>query len=249
MLGDSTGCMKRKARNDLLFVQSGFRACWRNSSDLVSAATTLLDAKHHGVGLSVSVLAMEEIGKMMFIDGLLFAKPGDQKDEAFRSGYRNHQWKLRALDLFPMFIRSLAMSDPRYDTEDHFRIAMTISLKNLNQERARVAEEIGLDCNLTELDNWKQQGFYAGLHENKNTVLTPNEVIREDFARAVHTLAKRFTTSVDFLLKNGGIDRYFAQATSIRSALSELDHQMLEGMGKQYFERIFGVDADSHTTN
>lgn len=122
----------------------------------------LLDAKHHAVALSVSVLGMEEIGKMMFIDGLLFARSGDHKDENFRSGYRKHQWKLRFLDLFPMFVHSLAVVDPRYVTEDRFRLAMAISLSNLKQERARVAEGLGEGGDLTELDHWKQQGFYAG---------------------------------------------------------------------------------------
>jgi len=241
--------MKRNYRSNLLFIESGFRACWRNATDLLSATTVLLDARHFGVSLSVSVLAMEEIGKMMFIDGLLFARSGDHKDEGFRSGFRKHPWKLRFLDLFPFFVHALAMVDLRYDEEQRFRTAMAISLSNLKRERARLAEWLGAACDLTELDRWKQQGLYAGTSGDR--FVTPNEVISEAFSRAAHGLARRFVTSVDFHLKNGGIDRYFAQAKSIRSKLKETDHQIFEKLGAETFEEVFGIgppDEDDNPT-
>ena len=176
---------------------------------------------------------------MMFIDGLLFARSGDHKDEAFRSGFRKHPWKLRFLELFPMFVHALAMVDPRYDNEERFRMAMAISLSNLKQERARLAQWLGAPCDLTELDRWKQRGFYAGISGDK--CFTPNEMISENFSRAVHALARRYVSSVDFHLKNDRIDRYFAQAKSIRSKLTEIGHQTLEMLGSETFEEVFGI--------
>jgi AbiV family abortive infection protein len=228
--------MKREYRSDLAFIESGFIACWRNAADLLAAATILLDTEHNGVALSVSVLSMEEIGKMMFLDGLLFARSGDQKDENFRAGFRKHEWKLRFLNLFPLFVDSLARVDPRFDTEEAYRMATAISLTCLKEERAIVSKWLGSVCGITELDRWKQQGFYSGIVSDK--FQTPNELIPKDFAKTVHALAARFVTSVDFHLKNGGLERYFEQARIIRSKLSEMDHQQFERMAEENCEEI-----------
>ena len=59
----STPPDKRKYRNDLGFIEQGFRACWQNTQDLTNAAKHLLDNGLHAPALSLSVLALEEIGK------------------------------------------------------------------------------------------------------------------------------------------------------------------------------------------
>ena len=53
---------KRKYRNTLEFVESGFRACWENALDLNAASQKLHDGGFHATGLSLSVLALEELG-------------------------------------------------------------------------------------------------------------------------------------------------------------------------------------------
>ena len=59
--------------NNLEFVASGFQACWRNAEDLVSASRSLLDKDFHACSVSLAILALEEMGKLCSIDGLLFA--------------------------------------------------------------------------------------------------------------------------------------------------------------------------------
>jgi len=235
--------MKRKYRSSLEFVESGFRACWRNALDLLRAARLQLDAKQPGVALSLSVLAMEEVGKMMFLDGLLFSRPGDHKDEQFRSGHRKHQWKLRFLDLFPLFLRSLAMHDSRYGNESAYNQALAVTIHNLKNERAALVAWLGESCDLTELDNWKQRGLYASADGER--FLTPQERISGDFARAVYTLACRFTTTIDFLLEGENIDSYFDFAREIRAKLSEADHQLFESLGREAAEEMSG-DGGEH---
>jgi hypothetical protein len=67
---------KRRYRNTLEFIQDGFRACWRNASDLVAASENLIDQGLHGPGLSLAVLALEELGKLCAIDGLTHRNAG-----------------------------------------------------------------------------------------------------------------------------------------------------------------------------
>lgn len=235
--------MKRKYHTNLEFIESGFRACWRNATDLLASARMLLDAKHLGVSLSLSVLTMEEIGKMMFLDGLLFSRTGDYKHENFKSGYRKHQWKLQFLDLFPFFVNCLATADPRYGKEKRYNLALAISLSNYKRERSALSPWLREGCDLTQLDNWKQRGFYASIQADGFVV--PGETISEDFARAVHTLAWRFTTTVDFALKNGNVDRYFNRARKFRSEMTESDHQFLEAIGSEIANEIFGESDGS----
>jgi AbiV family abortive infection protein len=43
-------------------MESGFRACWENALDLNAASQNLHDGGFHATGLSLSVLALEELG-------------------------------------------------------------------------------------------------------------------------------------------------------------------------------------------
>src|SRR5438105_12087331 len=99
---------KRPYRNNLEFVEEGFSACWKNSTDLVNAAKVLLDSGFHGHALSLSVLALEELGKLFCIDGLLFARGEDHKGEAYVKSLKSHSLKLSALSLLPLLLQRIA---------------------------------------------------------------------------------------------------------------------------------------------
>ena len=43
------------------------------------AASTLADHQHFASSTSLTVLSLEEVGKMMLVDGLLFARTGDER--------------------------------------------------------------------------------------------------------------------------------------------------------------------------
>jgi AbiV family abortive infection protein len=198
-----------------------------------------------GTALSLSVLTMEEVGKMMLLDGLLFAKRSDYKDKKFRSGFRKHPSKLQFLDLFPFFVTSLGTADPRYEREGRYKQALALTIRNLKVERAALAPWIGEDCDLTELDRWKKTGFYS--EPQGDRFLTPRQAVQEGFARAVNTLAWRFITTIDFLLKGGNLEGYFDRARRIREKASEADHQWMEKIGSQIADEIFGSSSEGES--
>ena len=98
---------KRRYRNNLDFVEAGLCACWRNANELVAASKNLIDRGQHAPALSLSVLALEELGKMCAIDGLVFARSNDDKAQRFDKSLRGHDVKLAALQLLPLFISAL----------------------------------------------------------------------------------------------------------------------------------------------
>lgn len=231
---------KPQFRNNLTFVKSGYEACWKNATDLRESAELLCKEKKFALSLSVSVLAMEEIGKMMLIDGLLFARAGDYKAENFSKGHNKHQSKLLYLELFPFFVRALATLDSRYCTHA-FKSALVITLQNFKEEMSALAEN-GI-ASFVDLDAWKQKGFYAS--ESGNQIVSPDKVVSPELAQATVTLARRLTTTIDFLLSSGNIEKYFELASKVRASFSRKDWEYIDKESDESLTRIiseFGLN-------
>ena len=224
---------KRMYRNKLDFVEDAFRACWTNANDLVASAKLLLDSGFHGLALSVSVLALEELGKLFCIDGLLFARSDDHKAEAYVRSLRSHATKLSALTLLPYLLGNIAGADSRIKSETSFAQAVAIAIRDL-QERGNVVFRLLPNSSFQDLDNLKQQGFYAQPYNN--VFKAPSSAINKETSEAVHSLAWRATTTLDFLLKDGNLNRYITTARMVREKMTEEQHQWVERMGKEFSE-------------
>jgi AbiV family abortive infection protein len=174
---------KRRYRNTPDSVEGGFRACWRNANDLVAASQSLIDQGLHAPGLSLAVLALEEIGKLRAIDGLLFARSDDHKSHRFGKSQRDHDTKLAALPLLPLLIISLSRVDSRCKNEQAYALASAITLHQLESDGNAVLQLIQKD-DFAGLNKWKQQGFYVGV--DQNAFVTPREAVDPKIAEAVH---------------------------------------------------------------
>jgi AbiV family abortive infection protein len=232
---------KRKYRNSLEFVETGFRACLQNAHDLVSASQKLISSELHAPALSLAVLALEELGKLYAIDGLLFARAEDHKAAAFAKSGRSHSTKLEILVTLPLLLGNLAEADPRYGKELAYNQALAISFVNLKREGNVVLGTLQTQS-LAELDMWKQRGFYS--EASNSRFLAPRDAIDPALTNVVYHLAWRATTTLDFIVKGGNLDRYISRARSIRAALSEEEHQELERLGRELFVRIFQDQVD-----
>ncbi len=231
---------RRHYRRSLEFVETGFRACWQNSLDLVAASRTLLDTGLHAPALSIAVLAIEELAKLCAIDGLLFARPEDDKDRRFRRSLKSHSAKLEMFEAFPFFIISLSVSDSRHGKDAAFDKAVPIMIQLLRDDRDAVQEYLKKPA-YTDLNTEKQTGFYV--QQKDDDMVPPRKAIDAKLARAVYRLAWRATTSVDFLLTAGNLERYLDNARKLRSQLSERQHQELERMGRARFDALFQVSG------
>jgi AbiV family abortive infection protein len=227
---------KRKYRNSLEHVERGFQACWHNAQDLVLASKKLIDDGLHAPALSLAVLALEEIAKLYAIDGLLFARTDDHKSEAFSKAVRDHSVKLTLLELFPLLIGSLARVDPRYGKEKAYNEALAIALIQMKHDGNAVMVHLDGGGFLA-LNEWKQRGFYVGSCDKG--LMAPREAVEPLLSKTVYQLAWRAVTTLDFVLKGGNLERYIANARSIRKALTEEQHREFERVGEQKFQDIF----------
>jgi len=227
---------KGKYRNTLDFVESGFRACWRNAQDLVRASQKLIDSGLHAPALSLAVLALEELAKLYAIDGLLFARHNDHKAVTFAKSGQSHTTKLTILELFPLLLGNLSRADPRYGKEQRYNLALAISIRQLKKDGNAVMARLQ-ESGFLGLDSRKQKGFYVTAVERR--FIAPRDAVEPSFAKAVHQLAWRATTTLDFVLKGGNLERYIDNARSVRAALTEQQHQDLERLGQERFAEIF----------
>lgn len=232
---------RRHYRNSLDFVADAFRACWSNAQDLVAEAKLLFDHGHRARALSLSVLALEEIGKLFCTDGLLYARPDDARAKAFAKSLKSHSAKLSAFELLPLLLQNISSVDPRYSTETRFMQAVVISAKDLKDRVIAVFDL--LDGNgFSKLDHWKQVGFYS--HPLDNGFVTPNEAVRADIAEAIFMLTWRATTTLDFLLKDGNLKRYIDAARAVRANMSEEQHAAMSAAGEELASLLFPVDDE-----
>jgi AbiV family abortive infection protein len=237
---------KRRYRNSLDFVAGGFRASWRNANDLLAASKNLIEQGLHAPALSLAVLALEEVGKLCAIDGLLFAQPDDHKSHRFGTSQRDHDTKLDAITLLPLFITNLSHVDPRRKIEQAYVEALAISLHQLQADGNAVLQPLQQE-GFAGLNKWKQRGFYVGIE--RNAFMTPREAVDQKFAEAVHHFAWRAISTLDFVLKDGNLGRYIEQARSIRDKLAERDHKAFEEIGQQVIEILFSPEDNLDTEN
>ena len=232
---------RRNYRNNRAFIEAGFNACWHNTQDLVKGAKVLLDNSLHPLALSTSVLALEELGKLFCIDGLLFARTDDHKAEAFAKSMKSHSIKLSALELVPLLLGHIASVDPRYRNEPRFGQALVVSISDL-KERGNHVLSLLEGGSFHGLDQWKQSGLYS--QPRGNSFVTPADAVERQVAEAVYGLAWRASSTLDFLLKEGNLERYMTSARVLRSKLSEEDHRSIEAHATHVFTELFAIEGD-----
>ena len=230
----------RKYSKSLSVIENGFAACLRNAIDLVGAAEKLSAENYHAPCLSMSVLALEEMGKMFFIDGLLLAKSEGAKVEDFGKSLKDHNLKLSAVPMISNLSMIVARSDPRFDKLEIFRRALAISHENWKRAGQEVLDLAGQE-NFEFLGRWKQSGFYVSLI-NGNKFQSPRDGVDPGLSDCVRTFADISAKNLEFSLGDGNLKRYIEQARSIRSEFSDSDHQFFEDNAEQMIGLLFDAE-------
>lgn len=232
---------KRRFRNTSEQVVCAVEACLRNSVELGRAASEQLAANRPGLAVALTVLALEEIGKLLITDGLAFARPGDERAKKFEDALRSHRTKLEVLDLFPFAVPYFAQFDRRYATEERFTQAIAISLYHTKSSRDELQKWLGDNWSFQDLDRWKQKGFYAHL-SNGVTLMAPNDAIDQEFAETLVKFGNVLINFVDFPLRNS-FDRYREMLDSVRSSWSEAEYIKLQERVQNGLKEFFGGSA------
>jgi AbiV family abortive infection protein len=124
---------KQKYIYALKYLEDGFLNIPIGIKDLVTASNVLLNEKAFAPSLSLSIIALEECGKLFILDSLLFLR--DRKNNYFKKSSISHKSKLDALQFcIPLFI-NISKHDKNFTnpkTKEQFERAIQIGMKNLH---------------------------------------------------------------------------------------------------------------------
>lgn len=202
------------------------------------AATTLADQGHHAQAASLAVLSLEEVGKMMLLDGLLFARTGDDRYKRWKKGHLTHREKLDAVELYPMFLHYLTTTDAR-SGEAHYQQTMLIMQAELYERRQTLVDLFSPEFSLSSLDAVKQKGFYS--HVVNGELRSNVDGVEPEVSQAVVALAWRVADTLRFVLEES-LDNY---GKLVRSVRNKSDDSTLKGVrrsAKEIVEKLFRAD-------
>lgn len=192
------------------YISSGVAQATRNAVALCKDAKLLLDAGSYPRCLSLSVLAIEEVGKIVIIDSLVFAAVGDERAKGYVDGFGKHRDKLNAAAQFPLAIPYFFRFDTSRRDRERVREACAIGLRYWSQAKKRLMHLLGEEshtmtqwtADFTKLNRWKQAGFYVDQPKSGDAFVSPGDVSR-DLAESTYDVAWRMADGLNFLLSAG----------------------------------------------
>lgn len=176
---------------------SAFAKAYESAVSNFDAAVALAEIGRHALAASIAIAALEEIGKMMLLDEVLFARRDGLREQRFRGGQQAHHEKLDALELYPQFLQRLTLDDPRRDDPGYKRM-MAIACMRYDAKRQKLAQLVGPGSVFRRLDSVKQQGLYS--HQAGGTVRVNRDAVDLEAGNAIVELVRCITDTLRLVL-------------------------------------------------
>ena len=202
----------------LNYLEDGFKRMPIATRDLVDASNVLLNQKAYAPALSLSIIALEECGKIFILDSLLFLR--DKENNYFKKSSISHKDKLVALQFSIPLLLNISKYDKRFKdakTKRRFETAIRIGLKNLHEQYVELREKMP-DSDIRQLDMMKQRGFYTDFYDNR--FRTPSEGAEPEITFLANKLANSFIGNIEFIMNKEAVGGYLSFAKKIRGTLS-----------------------------
>ncbi len=218
-------------------ILDAFTKAYESALSNYEAASILKEKGYFSQATSIAVLALEEVGKMMMLDGLLFARTGDERYKQYKSGHLSHRMKLDALELFPLFLHYLSTVDPRQN-EKRYKQTLVVILTDLKEKRHKLSNLLRNDFVFPDIDSIKQKGFYS--HESDVGFIANKDAIAPELSEAILELTWRITDTLKFVLGHS-IEKYKNQFYSFREHIDEETLKRVRKESNKIVENIFGL--------
>ena len=209
---------KTKYIYPLKYLEDGFQKIPIATRDLVNASNVLLTQKAYAPALSLSIIALEECGKIFILDSLLFLR--DKENNYFKKSSISHKNKLDALQFSIPLLLNISKHDKKFTdekTKRMFETAIRIELKNLHEQYIELREKMP-ESDIRQLDMLKQRGFYTDFYDNQ--FRTPSEGVEPEITSLANKLANSFINNIEFILNKEAVRGYLSFAKKIRGTLS-----------------------------
>ena len=212
---------KQKYIYPIKYLEEGFLKIPLGIKDLIEASNILLKKKAYAPSLSLSVIALEECGKLFILDSLLFLR--DKEKNYYKKSSISHKDKLDALPFCIPLLLNISNHHEKYkneNTKEKFGIAIGLGLRNLHKEYVAIREQLP-NSDFRELDMLKQRGFYTNYHNNE--FKNPSSNIDEKLSIQINKLANSFIQNMNFIISRKAIEGYMAMAKNVRRNFSQED--------------------------
>jgi len=223
--------------HDTETVFSAFSKAFESALTNYEAASVLAKQNHISQASSLAILALEEVGKMMLLDGLLFSKTGDERYKQYKQGHLSHRMKLDAVELYPLFLHYLTTIDPRQN-ESRFKRTMIVVFTDLKVKRQELANLLGEEFVFPDLDQLKQQGFYS--NEIGGVLKSNKEAIDPKVAKALLALTWRVTDTLKFVLGRS-LEHYKTFFRNVRENIDEVSLKMVRKEATKIVRNVLGI--------
>lgn len=196
----------------------GLRVCLENADRLVEEADLLYNAGHLERSLALAVLALEELGKLICINGLAFSLTRSNRgEESFHHVRKTHQAKLSALYSFPLVIFQFAgLNEHVFADEARTRIIHSI-IQGFYRRMESLEPWVGGTDSLEGLNRWKQRGLYVDFNDEQG--FTGPSGFAPELVTAVKGLARHMVDGLKMVLLDN-LDRYGEAIRVIRSTVT-----------------------------
>lgn len=226
--------------HDTETVFNAFSKAFESALANQEAALALAKQNHISQASSLAILALEEVGKMMLLDGLLFSKTGDDRYKQYKQGHLSHRMKLDAVELYPLFLHHLTTVDPRRN-DNRFKQTMLVIFTDLKAKRQELANLLGEEFVFPDLDQLKQQGFYS--HETDGVLKSNKEAIDPKVAEVLLALTWRVTDTLKFVLGQS-LEHYKEFFQNMREKVDEVSLKKVRKEATNIVRNIFGIDIE-----
>lgn len=192
----------------------GIEYCLANAHDLAAEAELLYAHDHHARALALGILALEEVGKLVYINCLAFSLTDNTHQTSFDAIHKQHHAKLSALHAYPLLLTQFAGLDDRMMTSEEWQMELHEIVQGYNRCLMALEPVIGSPEHIVDLHRWKQNAFYVDF-DREDGFQAPSR-IEPDFAALVLQLAKHVLHGLDFVV-TGNLARYREVVSAIRS--------------------------------
>ncbi len=244
--------MTNKYHESVEIIVSGVDSCLKNASDLSKSARILLRKGISGPALSLSVLALEEIGKLMYMDSLLFARTGDLKTERFKKGFLNHKKKLDYLVRFPLLVECLGVLRRSSVKRRWLRskvkwLWFRYLLESTIDEVEKWDKWLGDAWEFSDLDVWKQRGFYAAPNK-QGLLVAPQEAVPRELSTSIVAYT-RAIVGILRMLWDGLSESYAEFAHQARRIRTREDDAEIIALAGELLEERLSSNAEDVSTS
>jgi hypothetical protein len=152
-------------------------------------AVSLNDCDCPALAASVAIAALEEIGKMMLLDDLLFGRSPQPQLERCD--------KLEAVELYSRFLQCLSSDDPRRHDLGLNRVIAVAGVR-FESSKQKLSDLLGGEFRFGDLYALKQRGLYS--HTAAGAVRVNRESANPELTKAIIDIVRCITDTLHLLL-------------------------------------------------